>query len=254
MKKYKLVKCYPGSAKLGTIALLKTNCEPHCFLLDDPFHQPLPTKQVLNNPEYWEEIVEKDYEIMSLMYHDRLYDKVDKTDSNWKYISKEKGHCLLSQAGLNICGIITIHSIKRLSDGEIFTVGDIDNFGKITGFVIRENKIVSQYYRIGDWQWLSSIQHIKKPLFTTEDGVDIFEGDKYFQIGIKFNNIECEAYDENNFAESLIIFSTKEKAEEYILMNKPCLSIEEVMNISYNPAESYTSSSRKLKELVKSKL
>ena len=37
-------------------------------------------------------------------------------------------------------------------------------------------------------------------------------------------------------------------------MNKPCLSIDDVLNISYNPVETKTSTTNKLKKLVKSKL
>ena len=48
MKKYKLIKTYPGSPKLGTILT----------------HEEL---QYCNWNEYYQEVVEKDYEILSLI-------------------------------------------------------------------------------------------------------------------------------------------------------------------------------------------
>ena len=68
-KKYKLIKEYPGSPELGIIA------EERYVMKDQP--------------EYWEEVVEKDYEIL---------------------ISRVVPQEILS--------------VKRLSDGEVFTIGD----------------------------------------------------------------------------------------------------------------------------------
>ena len=88
-------------------------------------------------------------------------------------------------------------------------------------------------------------------MFTTEDGVDIFEGDKYFELALNFKPSFREAiYEEitrpNIFYDYGIsekrkklndngryYFSTKEAAEEHIIMNKPCLSINDVMNAGY---------------------
>ena len=46
-------------------------------------------------------------------------------------------------------------------------------------------------------------------------------------------------------------FSTKEKAEEYILMNKPCLSIND---LQFLKREAIIYWDNKLKDLVKTKL
>jgi hypothetical protein len=72
-------------------------------------------------------------------------------------------------------------------------------------------------------------QEVKPVIFITEDGVDIFEGNEVFIVnkffslgfskGVKYNN-----HKDNKF------FSTKEKAEEYIIMNKPCLSYNDIIN------------------------
>lgn len=63
MKKYKLIKEYPGGPKINTIAsqrciLLGGKTETHDYILDDTFHQPLPKNKVEDYPEFWEEIKE----------------------------------------------------------------------------------------------------------------------------------------------------------------------------------------------------
>jgi len=78
----------------------------------------------------------------------------------------------------------------------------------------------------------------KVPLFTTEDGVDVFKGDKVYYV--ETEDMESANYKVNEYTvkesgrftsdKSLHAFSTKEKAEEYILMNKPCLSLNDLLD------------------------
>lgn len=100
MKKYKLIKEYPGSDHEGIIVSLKT---PNG--LYEGYQYNYSTKHVENNPEYWEEVVEKDYEVL---------------------IAKTVPY--------------TILSVKRLSDGEVFTVGDT-----LEGICGRSQKIEKFY-------------------------------------------------------------------------------------------------------------
>lgn len=85
-------------------------------------------------------------------------------------------------------------------------------------------------------------------LFTTEDGVDIFKGDKYYYVTLLFNIEENHAFAGYYPANK---FSTKKKAEEYVLMNKPCLSINDV-NVLKNIV--FANWDKTLKDLVKSKI
>jgi len=73
-----------------------------------------------------------------------------------------------------------------------------------------------------------------RPLFTTEDGVDIYKNNhpdifyvnlKSFSMGIDYSNTLCNP-DLMNYK----YFSTKEKAEEYIKYNKPMYSINDIKN------------------------
>ena len=77
---------------------------------------------------------------------------------------------------------------------------------------------------------------IKQPLFTTEDDVNIFKGDKYCAVFYDFKYLEQEAIKNYELDNATLRFSTKEKAEEYILLNKPCLSLNDLINTKfYNP-------------------
>jgi hypothetical protein len=109
---------------------------------------------------------------------------------------------------------------------------------------------------------LHKIEHYQK-IFTTEDGVDIFEGDNYYSVfkaDLLYNGMfKAEPTVGGRFSnpDTCKVFSTKQAAEEYILMNKPCLSIEDIKSVSAitdNPFKLMGVLEDKLKSLVKSKL
>jgi hypothetical protein len=197
--------------------------------------------------EFWEEVVEKDYEILTVITNDGkfieiVYNQSATIEPFWK-----------------------IHSVKRKSDGEIFTIGDvccpngyIDNDHPITKFELILN---NTRLRVNSKNWYLGINDIikSKPiLFTTEDGVDIYEGDKYYIVGNKTFDLSNELISYGNMINNCKKFSTKEKAEEYILWNKPCLSLNDVASIypgvNKNHSNIPSHQAERLKELVKSKL
>ena len=252
--KYKLIKEYPGSPKLGTILT----------------HEEL---QWCNWDEYYQEVVEKDYEILSLIEGKLIYpcDKYSKD-----YINQ-----LFNTLG------VSIHSVKRLSDGEIFTIGD-KVFTEYVNYtinkidIVNDKCMVSALYDTNNPNGsrlhynLNNLKKFKQKLFTTEDGVDIFEGESYYElITPDFHNKPCIwnilptktrgniNYDqEGNRRNGRIWFSTKEKAEEYILMNKPVLSLNDLKQffpdtyIPFKKGESATEdiNTKQLEDLVKSKI
>lgn len=90
----------------------------------------------------------------------------------------------------------------------------------------------------------------KVPLFVTKDGVDIFEGDKFYTIDSNFKiQFTFGGEDEVNNA-----WFNKEKAEEYILINKPCLSINDVLSFTFPQSLDRQLFTGGLKKIVKSKL
>lgn len=131
----------------------------------------------------------------------------------------------------------SIHSVKRLSDSTIFSIGDklIHNDGSYTTF-IKEFTIPSGspfdmwFYFEEDKSHVRDMKNFKKapvPLFTTNDGKEIFEGDSFYEIDNgKWVAINTEY---RHFATP--IFSTKEAADQYIFMNRPCLSVNDAKTV-----------------------
>ena len=201
--KYILKKEYPGSPKLGNI-------------IDN-----LENDWIENYPEFWQEVIEKNYEILSLVASEKnpQHKKGSKFLHNKDYGFKN----------MHPTEFWDIYSVKRISDNKIFTIGDS-----------YEDLIIEKMFMSVAGDIFTTYKpKIKKPLFTTEDAVDIFEGDSYYAVNTTFfNNYGSQkAFDKKSpdltpFWQSnrsvCKYFSTKEKAEDYILLNKPCLSYGEV--------------------------
>lgn len=178
----------------------------------------------------WEEIVEKDYEILEIMH---------KYGAISSYV-KELDEDLENK---------TIFKVKRLSDGEIFSVDD-DVLGKtcyvpnkILSIELINNKI--RLYSRNSFYNLEDIEKVKQPLLTTEEGTNLFEGDTYYFIWLShpaFKQTTYEIYSEevtpldedSNWSEHAKFFAKKENAEKYIQLNKPHYSIKDIVPIVNN--------------------
>jgi hypothetical protein len=105
---------------------------------------------------------------------------------------------------------------------------------RITGFTPSQSDIDEIQHALNDD--LNDYVEDKKPILTTHDGVDLFEGDKYFPIHNRYITNGAEStvkqdYKKCNYThEDYIIFSTKEKAQEYIDYNKPKYSLNDIKN------------------------
>jgi hypothetical protein len=317
MKKYKLIKQYPGSAALGTIA------QPNDLLQHDFFEK---------YSEYWEEVKDHAYQFISFSSN-RWSDRLATLDENGRYatLAGSVGWTLqeLLEVGASVkSGDVKIHSVKRLSDGEIFTIGDKakttgkDHSHTITSFRIKQycigkdsnnnylydgidkiwidwedkcggnwleftDKVIEKDYEIlisrvvpqeilsvkrlsdgevftvGDliktpytdctrivgfknpqeaeyfikiptgFTRLLSLEKAKQPLFLTHDGKDIFVGDRIIWVNkdslvhgtftADYGSLFCS----NQHA----YFISAVDAQEYIERNKPRLSIEDCFKI-----------------------
>jgi hypothetical protein len=126
-----------------------------------------------------------------------------------------------------------IVSVKNDSGIE-FSIGDevfMDNesMGNIKSFMGYKDMILCS----ADWCEISikklTKEPKKQPLFTTEEGVKIFDMDKYYWIeSLSFNIHEETATNYHNYANSLKRFHSKEKAEQYIAENKPSISYQKM--------------------------
>lgn len=149
-----------------------------------------------------------------------------------------------------------IHSIKRLSDNEVFTIGDKVDF---KGCNIKSDtltKITIRPYSPFDLRlWASytedypeaysidRLTHHKEPLFITEDGVGMFSGNTVYYVETEEEPELCFKINEYVLLEhsgrftsdgSLHSFSTKEKAQEYIDNNKPVFTKQQIRDALNN--------------------
>lgn len=245
MKKFKLIKTYPGSPELGTIiSQLGTSQfyedKNNSAIMKQCFDYKIFSKY----PEFWEEVVEKDYEILEYKTENGFSCKAPFLPNSHQFYIDER---------------CKIHSVKRKSDGEVFTIGDKvtfygNNFNIKTFHLSEGDKIAC-----GDCE-LEYLQHIKQSLFTTEDGVDIFEGDVVTVVSLKdFEKGDCDGENDipikaysitwedkiisscnwNLRKDNFLQFSTKEKAEEYILYNKPLLTLKDVEELLCKNTSNY---------------
>lgn len=253
MKQYKLIKEYPSlppNWEIGMIVQLKNlHYLPIKLFYDDKVISYI---EVENYPEFWKLV--KEYEILSLIYNNDIYElsKQKRENGDYKYLSKTR-RGFLALSDLDQAEDVYIHSIKRLSDNEIFTIRDkvshLDIIWNIKEFSLKDSRCFTGGV---------NIYNIKKAnsLFITEDNVEIFEGDTYYTVFKKMvtkhaiNKIEKAnpLKEDEEWSTDCLFFSTKEKAEEYIIMNKPCLSIEEIRFLDPNKYDL-----EKLRNLVKSK-
>lgn len=194
MKKYKLIKTYPGYFNLGRIVEIHSTEE---------------TGYYSENTEYWEEVIEKDYEIISYVAK----------DNPTNITTKRRGAHLHEEYW-------KIYKIKRLSDGEIFTVDDLiktpfSDTVRITRF---QNPEGNEYFIEipTGFTRLSTIEKIKQPILFTYKGNYIFAGDKvwyvnkenlYYDYAIA---ISQTSFNPNTHA----YFLTEEEASDYIQKNK----------------------------------
>lgn len=238
MKTYKLIKKYPGCPDLGYITKPKCDDEKDCYYWMGNWFNPQ------DFPEFWQEVKEeKEYEILSFKeYYSGEPDKPtgfiypicgDKigpfsnamTVNEWLNNDKQKS-------------LYRIHSIRRNSDGEVFTVGDRIQHTRgpspIESIDVREDWIGGLRIMCKDREGnsLSTLRHVKTPLFITEDNVPIYEGDEYWYYhadgnsGIIYSaNAGCAQ------ANGVKRFSTKQAAEDYIAKNKVLFITEDGVGI-----------------------
>lgn len=151
-----------------------------------------------------------------------------------------------------------INSVKRLSDGAIFTVGDTvsnpklrcNSTFKITGFTLDCNK--NHLLALGNGAiGIRKIEKVITPVFITEDGVKTFHGDEFFVLFL--DNIIKEpehcvygAYIAQNghshtWLTPFLNFSTREKANEFKdnFLNEIKFSILDVLKAKTNENSYY---------------
>jgi hypothetical protein len=223
MRKFKLIKEYPNSVPLGTI-------------VDKEWDEY--GVQFGRYPEYWEELVQKDYEILSFRASTGLlrikdYDGLFQANGDVRRDNTTEQYLL--KEGWNI------YSVKRLSDGEVFCLGDIcfptstpSNklpISEIWFTLSGDLRLSSDNYTMN----IGGLTKYEEPkvLFKTLDGQEMKYGDKFYVVDTKYFKIfeaeagitfKTEKWIKNSYAD-------KKFAEEWILNNKPVLSLNDLLSV-----------------------
>jgi hypothetical protein len=293
MRQYKLIKKYPASPKLGFIVF-----ERHCGMYHNMETGNMYGSQMIENqPEYWEEVIKKDYEILisrvvpqEILSVKRLSDgevfsvgdsveggtileiridkfytggvafsldtsrveslisiekAVEKDYEILSYLKKGSTTCITTKrrGGENHEEYWNIHKVKRLSDGEIFTVGDIISCKNGSS-----NKRLDKIKLVNDdssfvngiwFHYSSGCSHFKhaikqkQPIFLTHDGKDIFAGDKvwYINKATLYSSFLIPVLGTKFFSDINAYFLTQEAASDYIKRNKVLFTTEDGVDI-----------------------
>jgi len=229
MNKFKLIKEYPGSPKLGFVVDFGTTYDS---INSSMARVTILLKNCKDSPEFWEEIEkEKQYQILIVIPAPN--NKVGK-----ETVLKEYQNYLTDYW--------RIKSINRFPDYEIFTIGDkiicqnshIDKPEAITKIELNKEGTPCLYTNSFDNHGINIFKAIKvKKLLTTEDCVDLYQGDDFWHVDPWFG-ISKGSLRESTFIplRGYTHFSTQEAAKNYIDLNKKQYSIKNVIDSSIDVA------------------
>lgn len=185
---------------------------------------------------------EKDYEILSI--------SSKKDGAGWT--CDKTGFEYYLKNGYEIC------QVKRLPDGEIFTIGEITGGNnKIHEFKIEQDlrlTVVMQSFLTN----IQSLTKLKEPiaLFTTEDGVEIHRGDSYVKVNnySDYSVVTGFVAEDNQDNYKGLKFSTEEKAKNWVSLNKVLFSAKEIFSVSAKYGFSIVAFENDIQDLVKQKI
>jgi hypothetical protein len=231
MKTFKLKQKYPSLASDWEVGMEVGQGDRGIYGDYSPIHGKYSNRyinmaEVEANPEFWEELIEKDYDVLSYsVYNTELVTKRE----NGNYLG-EKYELTYTNKGATWEEVLAfwdenkhkIHSVKYLPTGEIFELKNKVQFGNedtICGFIskfeIINNKIIVYYGN--HTSKLGAVRLVKLPIFQSFDGKDIYVGDVFYYIGDADNICEtsCLLKGDEDFSK-FKTFAKRENAEEYI--------------------------------------
>ena len=203
---------------------------------ENPKHEVQLIPELVEDSNDWEEVVEHKYIV--IRYKDSAgniyYRKFNgKFTINLQYEYDEDK--LINRE-------LSIDTIRRVSDGVNFSVGDkvvwdwIESglpYFTITKFFYKDNQLKFATKEGSDFRLNKMLlSHYKSEvLYRSYDGYDICEGDAFHAVQKNsFNTIENCQYKIDNES-NYLIFKNKDNMYEYVWLNKPCLSINDVAKV-----------------------
>ena len=192
---------------------------PTAYMIDVGITQIYSPIEIEGDPENWEEVIEKDYEILQYL----------NTRSNKVFNAPKERPPL-----------VEIHSVKRLSDGEVFSVGNLHQ----SPFV--NTCKIDKIYEKDGVIWLDHVSgatrldqavkvETRTPILTSEDGVELFEGDTVYLLHEHYLSKAIAPYELGETDErvnNMRYFSTRSAAEEYRTWHSYRLCYQDVMDVA----------------------
>ena len=210
-------------------------------------------KRFVENSDDWEEVIKRDFEILSFytpesdsILHRKANNLFVHGEGNGYYSEEDLLSGDKRRMDLWDCDSFdyVIHSVRRFSDGEVFTLGDKAKDSRY-GFIGTINKFKinggSIYVSSKENVWgqdLSNLIKYEEPkvLFQTLDGIDLKHGDKFYVVDTKFFKIfEAEAgitFKTEKWIKNS--YHNKELAERWIDLNRPKYSIKDMLIVVNN--------------------
>ena len=196
-------------------------------------------QEVEENPAFWEKCQSK-YEILSFTDNQGNI-KQKKEDGKFYFPWDDEDSLKGSTVDWEILRTTKdIHSVKRLSDGQVFTVDDrvkhpVDTPSGHMKWEIRSMRIdngdLRMYSGTGFYKEIEDdVSSRSELLFTTEDGVEIYTKDGYYAVDrehftIVHTSLACRYSGRSPLR---IYFSTEQKAKEWVEQNQPKYTKEQI--------------------------
>jgi hypothetical protein len=227
MKKYKHI-------KTGHIAIETHSGKNYKVFYPQSYTIP---KWMIDESKEWIEFIERNFEVQTIKHKDSNYLLTRHGDNFFlpKMLLGTDEKTLISDGHI-------IHSVKRLSDGVVFTLGDTVKYNGISSsiseafvidnfFIRNDNRILLRKKNNTICEYIDMVDMIEKIeyLFITTDGVEIYKDDVYYTINYKNEIISLKGT--NNRVNNLKTFSTNALAQTYRIFNSKNLSITDVQNV-----------------------
>lgn len=133
-----------------------------------------------------------------------------------------------------------IHQVTRKSDNVTFSVGEETDKGKIKAIKISDDGRLYFDCRFGNnvgilvFDTLSKLPPERSKILTDKNGVDIFEGDSFYVVtsDYKISGEQVASESDRGYWKQANVFSTREKAIDYIAKNQKLFSVKDIWEIT----------------------
>lgn len=228
VKKYELIKKYPGSAELGTLA---TEQDSGYKIKSTIFSR----KSVEEYPEFWKKLPSDDYHVISIF--DTDFNKIINIQKDGKFC---QGELRSLKFGSRIRDEILyddnseINSIERISDEKIFKIGDVfehpcGGLIKVRRFILSNHSDLEVIFEDFGVDNNDEVHLFNIDIFDTltrlwvmksRDEVALYHGDVAYSVDEKTMKIKEINIDSESPSKYNLIFQAKINANEYVSNNK----------------------------------